>query len=115
LIHSATTPLPEGLTEYYNHSDWPAAWFCATKLSEGYNYGSYMRWNAAVVEMDRYFKTPVLYRNMGIEMFCNFVEESIHEAAFLQPIYGDEAKTKSYNSKEFGIRNIRTIFPFFIL
>jgi hypothetical protein len=25
LIHSATTPLPEGLTEYYNHSDWPAA------------------------------------------------------------------------------------------
>jgi hypothetical protein len=41
-----------------------------------------MRWNAAVVEMDRYFKTPVLYRNMGIEMFCNFVEESIHEAAF---------------------------------
>jgi hypothetical protein len=33
----------------------------------------------------------------------------------LQPIYGDEAKTKSYNSKEFGIRNIRTIFPFFIL
>jgi hypothetical protein len=41
-----------------------------------------MRWNAAVVEMDRYFKTPVLYRNMGIEMFCNFVEESIHEAFF---------------------------------
>jgi hypothetical protein len=73
-----------------------------------------MRWNAAVVEMDRYFKTPVLYRNMGIEMFCNFVEESIHEAVF-NLSYGDEAKTKSYNSKEFGIRNIRTIFPIFIL
>ena len=114
LIHSATNPLPKGLTEYFNNSDWPASWFCSSKLSDGYNYGSYMRWNAAIVEMDRYFKTPVLYRNMGIEMFCNFVEESIHEASFLEPIYGDETKMKSYNSKEFGIRNIRTIFPFFI-
>jgi hypothetical protein len=35
-----------------------------------------MRWNAAIVEMDRYYKTPVLYRNMGIEMFCNFIEDS---------------------------------------
>jgi uncharacterized protein len=115
LIHSATTPLPRGLNEYYNHSDWPTDWFCSNDLSDGYNYGSYMRWNAAVVEMDRYYKTPILYRNMGIEMFCNFVEESIHEASFLEPIYGDETKMKSYNSKEFGIRNIRTIFPFFIL
>ena len=52
---------------------------------------------------------------MGIEMFCNFVEDSINEASFLEPIYGDETKSKSYNSKEFGIRNIRTIFPFFII
>jgi hypothetical protein len=72
-----------------------------------------MRWNAAIVEMDRYYKTPVLYRNMGIEMFCNFIEDSVKEATFLELIYGDEAKTNSYDSKEFGIRNIRTIFPFF--
>ena len=52
---------------------------------------------------------------MSIEMFCNFVEDSIKDATFLEPIYGDETKTNSYKSKEFGIRNIRTIFPFFIL
>jgi hypothetical protein len=114
LIHSAKNPLPKGLTKYYNHSDWPTSWFCSNELSDGYNYGSYMRWNAAIVEMDRYYKTPILYRNMGVEMFCNFVDDSIKEAPFLQPIYGDETKTKSYSSKEFGIRNIRTIFPFFI-
>jgi DNA integrity scanning protein DisA with diadenylate cyclase activity len=74
-----------------------------------------MRWNAAIVEMDRYYKTPVLYRNMGIEMFCNFIEDSVKEASFLELICGNEAKTNSYESKEFGIRNIRTIFPFFIL
>ncbi|QCX38588.1 hypothetical protein FF125_09140 [Aureibaculum algae] len=115
LIHSIENKLPEGLTKYYNHSDWPTSWFCSKDLSEGFNYGSYMRWNAAIVEMERYFKTPILYRNMGIEMFCNFVEDSINDAEFLQPLYGDETKTNSYNSKEFGIRNIRTIFPFFIL
>jgi hypothetical protein len=110
LIHSATTP-PEGLTEYYNHSDWPAAWFCATKLSEGYNYGSYMRWNAAVVEMDRYFKTPVLYRNMGIEMFCNFVEESIHEAAFTTYL-AMKLRPRATTVKEFGLE-ISALFSHF--
>ncbi|SDW39565.1 hypothetical protein SAMN05444411_101635 [Lutibacter oricola] len=115
LISSVKKTLPKGITQYFNRSDWPTAWGCANNLSEGYNFGSYMRWNAAIVEMDRYFKTPILYRNMGIEMFCNFVEDSIKEASFLEPIFGDEAKTNSYNSKDFGIRNIRTIFPFFIL
>ena len=115
LIHSAENTLPKGLKQYYNHSDWPATWFCSQDLSDGYNYGSYMRWNAAIVEMDRYYKTPVLYRNMGIEMFCNFVDDSIKDATFLEPLYGDETNTNTYKSKEFGIRNIRTIFPFFIL
>jgi hypothetical protein len=39
-----------------------------------------MRWNAAIV--DRYYKTPVLYRNMGIEMFCNFIEDSVKKPLF---------------------------------
>jgi hypothetical protein len=114
-IQSVKNELPNGLTQYYNHSDWPKSWFCSNNLSEGFNYGSYMRWNAAIVEMDRYYKTPVLYRNMGIEMFCNFVEDSIKDAAFLEPLYGDKTNVNTYKSKEFGIRNIRTIFPFFIL
>lgn len=114
-ISAVKIKMPVGLTNYYNHSDWPKSWFCSKDLSDGFNYGSNMRWNAAIVEMDRYYKTPILYRNMGIEMFCNFVEDSIKEASFLEPIFGDETKTKTYNSKEFGIRNIRTIFPFFIL
>jgi hypothetical protein len=115
LINSVKNTLPKGLTQYYNHSDWPTSWYCSNDLSEGFNYGSYMRWNAAIVEMDRYYKTPILYRNMGIEMFCNFVEDSVKDAAFLEPLYGEETKTNTYNSEEFGLRNIRTIFPFFIL
>lgn len=115
LINASQKALPEGLTEYYNHSDWPTSWFCSKDLSEGFNYGSYMRWNAAIIEMDRYYKTPILYRNLGIEMFCNFVEDSIKDATFLEPLFEDETKINTYNNEEFGLRNIRTIFPFFIL
>ena len=114
-INSVKNKIPKGLTNYYNRSDWPTSWFCSKDLSDGYNYGSYMRWNAAIVEMQRYFKTPILYRNLGIEMFCNFVEDSIKEATFLEPLFGDETKINSYNTEKFGLRNIRTIFPFFIL
>jgi len=114
-IDAVKKKLPEGLNQYYNHTDWPSSWLCAKDLSDGFNYGSYMRWNAAIVEMDRYFKTPILYRNLGIEMFCNFIEESINDAVFLEPLYEYETKINIYNSEEFGLRNIRTIFPFFII
>jgi hypothetical protein len=113
-IHSVKITIPAGLNNYFNHSDWPTSWYCSKNLSDGFNYGSNMRWNAALVEMDRYYKTPILYRNLGIEMFCNFVEDSIKESPFLIPLFEDKTKTKTYNSKEFGLRNICTIFPFFI-
>ncbi|APY12106.1 hypothetical protein BWZ22_13080 [Seonamhaeicola sp. S2-3] len=115
VVESVEKKLPEGLNNYYNSIDWPQPWFCSKDLSDGFNYGSYMRWNAAIVEMDRYYKTPILYRNLGIEMFCNFVKASINDAPFLQPLFGNEAKINMYNKEEFGLRNIRTIFPFFIL
>ena len=47
--------------------------------------------------------------------FCNFVDDSIKEATFLKPLYEDIANSNTQNNKEFGIRNIRTIFPFFIV
>jgi hypothetical protein len=50
---------------------------------------------------------------MGIEMFCNFVEESIHEATFLEPIYGDETKMKA--TKNLELETSEQFFPFFIL
>lgn len=114
-INMVKNTLPEGLNTYYNYSDWPSSWYCSKQLSEGFNFGSYMRWNAAIVEMTRYFKTPILYRNLGIEMFCNFVEDSINEASFLEPLFGKEKKSNAFNNQELGLRNIRTIFPFFIL
>ena len=106
--------LPSGLTSYYNYSDWPESWTCSKELSKGFNYGSAMRWHAAIVEMKRYFKTPLLYRNLGIEMFCNYVEESIKEAPFLEQLFDEELQIHSEKREDIGLKNIRTIFPFFI-
>ncbi|MCD6177194.1 MAG: hypothetical protein J7K29_05110 [Candidatus Cloacimonetes bacterium] len=113
-IESVNAILPKGLTEYYNRYDWPAEWACSKQLSNGFNYGTYMRWNAAIVEMKRYFETPILYRNLGVEMFCNFVEESILESPILEQLFEEHSSSLTYNSDEFGLRTIRTIFPFFI-
>jgi len=114
-ISSINTMLPKGLKAYYNNVDWPSVWNCSNQLSNGFNYGTYMRWNAAISEMKRYYKTPILYRNLGIEMFCNFVRESIIESPFLEPLFVEESEISNYNNEEFGLRTIRTIFPFFIL
>ncbi len=113
-IESVNAMLPKGLNQYFNRYDWPANWECSKLLSDGFNYGTYMRWNAAIVEMKRYFETPILYRNLGIEMFCNFVEESIKESPILEQLYEEHSPSLTYKSDEFGLRTIRTIFPFFI-
>ena len=114
-IESVKATLPKGLKQYFNRYDWPLNWECSKQLSDGFNYGTYMRWNAAIVEMKRYFETPILYRNLGIEMFCNFVAESINESSLLEPLFEKGSDLKVYNSDNFGLRKIRTIFPFFII
>jgi hypothetical protein len=106
--------LPEGLSTYYNHSDWPETWTCSKEFSDGFNYGAVMRWKAAIAEMKRYFRTPLLYRNLGIEMFCNYVEESIKESPYLEQLFDEEFQIHSGNGEDIGLKNIRTIFPFFI-
>ncbi len=108
--------LPEGLTEYFNATDWPKSWKCSSHLSKGANYGSYMRWNAAISEMKRYYTTPLALRNLGIEQFCNFVEESIFQAPFLEQLFVSDFESKNESKEnEIRLRNIRSIFPFFVL
>jgi len=113
LIRSKKCELPIGLTEYFNKSDWPIGWDCIHSLANGTNFGALMRWNAAISEMNRYFDTPILYRNLGIELFCDFVRKSVKESEFLDELFIDD-----YNNVPKGeissLKTTRTIFPFFI-
>lgn len=111
-IGNSDKALPIGLKDYFNKADWPETWPCTTSLSEGANFGALTRWNAAIAEMKRYFTTPLLYRNLGIQLFCNFVCESIKQAPFLEPIYKKEAS--AVKNDLIGLREVRSIFPFFV-
>lgn len=106
--------LPIGLSNYYNDSDWPENWSCSNILPNGFNYGTYFRWNSAISEMKRYFNTPLLYRNLAIEMFCDYIQESIKESTFLEQLNEDEFQITSKNNLEVGLNSIRTIYPFFV-
>lgn len=99
--------LPEGLQDYVFKNDFPSTWSSTQDLAKGYNIGTLMRWNAALIEMERYFETPELLRELGSEMFCSHVENSIQNTAFLEGLFKDESASIAASN--------RSIFPFFIL
>src|SRR5690625_789567 len=110
LLRSSNGSLPEGLKDYVFSNLFPADWKAAKFLKKGSNPGTLMRWYAAIVEQNRYFETPVLLRNLGTEMFCSHVENSIHQSCFLEELFVDE---KSADAASLAGKN-RSIFPFFI-
>lgn len=111
LLRKSDEGLPEGLMHYAFKNDFPAHWKSIKKLKEGTNLGTLMRWHASLIELKRFFDTPVSLRNLGTEMFCNHVQMSLKRAPFLQGLTEDEPLAKCPLKAE----EIRTIFPFFIL
>src|SRR5690606_18334762 len=80
--------LPEGLEQYNCKNECPPSWELGSNLPERLNLGLYMRWYSALVEVERYFATPISLRYLGIEMFCNHVSKDIVQAPFLVPLEG---------------------------
>lgn len=104
--------LPVGLEQYNCKNECPPQWELGSNLPERLNLGLYMRWYSAVVEIERYFATPISLRYLGIEMFCNHVAKVIEQAPFLVPL---EGKYESPPRKGHHLlKNRRTIFPFFV-
>lgn len=105
--------LPRGLNEYYYKNEWPENWDLSKKLKEGINFGVKMRWYSSIIEIERYFQTPLSLRYLGLEMFCDHVAESIEQASFLEhlPDYNDTTNSASEPQK---IKDRRSIFPFFV-
>ncbi len=106
--------LPTGLADYSNIAEWPAGWRCIKTLDQGYNLGVYMRWQAALCEMQRYRNVPKVLRLLALDLFCAKVLDLFNDTPYIellsesnQPYYSSSA-----NGTELTAR--RTIFPFFI-
>lgn len=106
--------LPIGLSSYYNYSEWPNTWEIPKSYPIGVNLGILIRWSAAIYEMKRFFSTPIIYRNIGIRMFCDYVKKVIQESLFLESIIIFDTEFSPSNGLK-STNNRRTIFPFFIL
>lgn len=108
--------LPEGLEKYNCKNECPPSWNIGTNLPECMNLGLYMRWYSAIVEIQRYFSTPISLRYLGIEMFCNHVAQTIEQASFLEPLPDTHEMTKPTDDSidRHMLKNRRTIFPFFV-
>src|SRR5690554_2589394 len=104
--------LPVGLEQYNCKNECPPQWELGSNLPERLNLGLYMRWYSAVVEIQRYFATPISLRYLGIEMFCNHVARMIEQAPFLVPLEGKYEPPP--NNGHHLLKNRRTIFPFFV-
>jgi hypothetical protein len=105
--------IPDGLNEYFYKNEWPGNCKLADNLNEGLNLGVAMRWYASIVEIERYFQTPLSLRYLGLEMFCDHVAKSIERSPFLEhlPDHNDAVRNGSEFQK---IKDRRTIFPFFV-
>lgn len=104
--------LPEGLEQYNCKNESPPSWELGRNLPERLNLGLYMRWYSALVEIERYYATPISLRYLGIEMFCNHVSIVIDQAPFLVPL--EENMTPPPSDGHHLLKNRRTIFPFYV-
>jgi hypothetical protein len=110
-LRKSQLKLPDGLINYVFKNDFPTDWNSVQKLKKGTNLGTLMRWYASIIEVDRYFETPVSLRNLGTEMFCKHVQMSIDRASFLE---GLAEGTQAENNTDIYAEKNRTIFPFFV-
>jgi hypothetical protein len=101
--------LPNGLSEYFPRIEFEKYDSLGTVLPEKYNLGSYLRWTAAITEMERYFNIPLSLRELGSDLFCEYVEKIIDNSEFLEAL----EKSKDRSAKPIA-QEQRTIFPFFI-
>ncbi len=110
-IQETQRELPEGLAPYFYKNDWPD-WPIANRLNPGVSTGVYMRWYASIAEIERYYKTPLSLRFLGVEMFCEHVNNTINSAPFLEHITGFNPVTQK-ETDPLRMKAIKTIFPFF--
>lgn len=105
--------LPKGLLHYSYENEWPD-WPMTRDLQHGFNLGTNMRWFASICEIERYYKTPLSLRYLGVDLFCDHVDNAITAASFLEhlPSYNTNQPRKAINPQK--MKDRQTIFPFFI-
>ncbi len=98
-----------GLKVYGQQSDWPRHWHGArAQLPAGPNFGQWLRWEAALAEINGYFAVPDPFRQQALHRLGSGIAQLIDASPHLQLLPQQPADATSRNEE----LALPTIFPF---
>jgi hypothetical protein len=110
----AVEDIAPGLLEYSNRSDWPTSWpRLRSRFPNRINFGSWLRWEAALEEIRAYYNVPDEFRRPILSAFGNGVEQIIASSPSLRLLPAQQwPEARGIDDEELAQR---TIFPFAIV
>ena len=101
---------PRGFGDYATRQDWPRRWHALRQAFPAHpNLGQWLRWEAALAEMEDYFAVPQAFRNALLEGFAARLPEMIGAFPSLQML---EDQCGVINAGRNAEMRHRTIFAF---
>jgi len=107
---SGVDDVPAGLRDYTNASDWPEHWSgLRSRLPARVNIGQWLRWEAALEEMNAYFAVPASFRITALQRFAAATPRLIARSETLASL--PDGTPHSCDGDETAPK---TIFPFIV-
>jgi len=107
LDHGA--PLAAGLFDYVGRSDWPMHWTALrARSARRPNFGQWLRWEAALEEIEAYYRVPAVFRSLAVRELGGAIEKLLRLSPAILPVRAGVADA-DVDDDEFGCP---TIFAF---
>jgi hypothetical protein len=99
---------PPGFRDYSARSDWPKVWsHLRTQLPRQLNFGLWLRWEAALAEIQAYFAVPPQARRAMLERFADGISELIRNSPSLALIPDQPGDLSDrLDDEEMGTRSV---------
>lgn len=109
----AAAQMPGGLCDYSCLGDWPPAWRgLRSQLSRPYNLGAWLRWEAALAEMQSYFAIPIETRRRTLARLAHAIASRIETSNALEMLPAQASDdSDGMDDDEFSSP---TVFPFLV-
>ncbi|AWM02297.2 hypothetical protein [Bradyrhizobium amphicarpaeae] len=101
-----------GIFDYAGRCDWPVAWTALrSRFERRPNFGQWLRWEAALAEIGRYYAVPGAFRAKVLAELAAGIDSMIALSPSLRPVRS-AIGTAGADDEEFAQT---TIFPFILL
>jgi len=101
-----------GIFDYAGRCDWPVAWTALrSRFERRPNFGQWLRWEAALAEIGRYYAVPGAFRTEVLAELAAGIDSMIALSPSLRPV-PSAVGTAGADDEEFAQT---TIFPFILL